>query len=69
MSLVDVPVKVPENGIAWARAGLPSLVAEVPEARVELATPRFSAACSTTELPRQPNIYSTVAPVRHARRT
>jgi aspartyl-tRNA(Asn)/glutamyl-tRNA(Gln) amidotransferase subunit A len=26
---VDVPVKVPENGLAWASAGLPSLVADV----------------------------------------
>ncbi|HEY8767930.1 MAG TPA: amidase [Dehalococcoidia bacterium] len=29
MSLVDIPVKVPENGIAWARAGLPSLVGDL----------------------------------------
>ncbi len=29
MTLVDVPVNVPENGAAWASAGLPSLVAEL----------------------------------------
>jgi aspartyl-tRNA(Asn)/glutamyl-tRNA(Gln) amidotransferase subunit A len=29
MHLVDVPVKVPENGLAWARAGLPSLIADL----------------------------------------
>lgn len=31
LSLVDVPVKVPENGIAWARAGLPSLLTDLSE--------------------------------------
>ena len=29
LDVVDVPVKVPENGIAWASAGLPSLVADL----------------------------------------
>jgi Asp-tRNA(Asn)/Glu-tRNA(Gln) amidotransferase A subunit family amidase len=28
---VDIEVKVPENGIAWARAGLPSLLADMGE--------------------------------------
>jgi aspartyl-tRNA(Asn)/glutamyl-tRNA(Gln) amidotransferase subunit A len=29
MTRVDIPVDVPENGLAWARAGLPSLVADL----------------------------------------
>ncbi len=29
LAIVDVPVKLPENGSAWARAGLPSLVADL----------------------------------------
>jgi aspartyl-tRNA(Asn)/glutamyl-tRNA(Gln) amidotransferase subunit A len=29
LSLVDAAVKVPENGIAWARAGLPSLLVDL----------------------------------------
>jgi aspartyl-tRNA(Asn)/glutamyl-tRNA(Gln) amidotransferase subunit A len=29
LSPVDIPVKVPENGIAWARAGLPSLLVDL----------------------------------------
>ncbi|HUF52303.1 MAG TPA: amidase [Dehalococcoidia bacterium] len=29
MTRVDVPIEVPENGLAWARAGLPSLVNEL----------------------------------------
>jgi aspartyl-tRNA(Asn)/glutamyl-tRNA(Gln) amidotransferase subunit A len=29
MSRVDIDVQVPENGLAWARAGLPSLIAEL----------------------------------------
>ena len=41
----------------------------VPEARVELATPRFSAACSTTELPRQLSTHFTFAARTHARQT
>ena len=28
---VDIEVKVPENGLAWARAGLPSLIADLQE--------------------------------------
>lgn len=31
LNLVDVDVKVPENGLAWARAGLPSLIADLEE--------------------------------------
>jgi aspartyl-tRNA(Asn)/glutamyl-tRNA(Gln) amidotransferase subunit A len=31
LSRVDIEVKVPENGIAWARAGLPSLLADMGE--------------------------------------
>lgn len=31
LSRVDIEVKVPENGIAWARAGLPSLLADLGE--------------------------------------
>ncbi len=28
---IDIPVKVPENGLAWARAGLPSLLVDLSE--------------------------------------